>query len=403
MNILIITQMYSQPDDEGDNKPTKTVNYFAKEWVACGHNVVVMHCPSKFPLVLYMMPKWLKEKFAGKISTMVPPIESRKEIARVENGVKVYRFPMLKIYPGQAYSKMCMKKQTKKLEKVLSKIGYRPDVVIGHFANPSLEIVANIAEDYNIKSSIVFHQDCTEKNIVRYRIKENVERIGVVGARSIVEAKQVEEDLNLKRTPFVCCSGAPNDAVQSAEEYCLKHDFSKGVKFIYVGSMIKRKHLDAVIEGFLEVSGKDDTFNIVGGGPEADNYKKIVSDRNAEDKVAFMGRISRTEVLQNMKKAHIFTLISDGEAYGMVYIEAMLQGCLVIASKGGGFDGIIQDGVNGFICEPGNKDMLVSIYRHILNMTTEERNLIGQRAIETAMHYSEKEVAERYLNDVLNQ
>lgn len=403
MNILIITQMYSQPDDEGDNKPTKTVNYFAKEWVAGGHNVVVMHCPSKFPLVLYMMPKWLKEKFAGKISTMVPPIESRKEIEREENGVRIYRFPMLKIFPGQAYSKMRMKKQTKKIEKVLAKIGYRPDVVIGHFANPSLEIVANISEDYNVKSSIVFHQDCTEKNIVRYRIKENVDRIGVVGARSIVEAKQVEKSLNLKQIPFVCCSGAPNDAVQSAEKYCLKHDFSKGVKYIYVGSMIKRKHLDAVIEGFLEVAGKDDTFNIVGGGPEADNYKKIVSDRNAEDKVAFMGRISRADVLQNMKEAHIFTLISDGEAYGMVYIEAMLQGCLVIASKGGGFDGIIQDGVNGFICEPGNKDMLVSIYRHILNMTTEERNLIGQRAIDTAKNYSEKEVAERYLHDVLNQ
>ena len=30
MNLLVITQMYSQPDDMGDNKPTKTVNYFVK-------------------------------------------------------------------------------------------------------------------------------------------------------------------------------------------------------------------------------------------------------------------------------------------------------------------------------------------------------------------------------------
>ena len=53
MNILVITQMYSQPDDVGDNKPTKTVNYFAKEWIAMGHKVVVMHCPSKFPYIYY--------------------------------------------------------------------------------------------------------------------------------------------------------------------------------------------------------------------------------------------------------------------------------------------------------------------------------------------------------------
>ena len=56
-----------------------------------------------------------------------------------------------------------------------------------------------------------------------------------------------------------------------------------------------------------------------------------------------------------MKNAQIFTLISDNETFGMVYIEAMLQGCLVIASKGGGFDGIIQDGINGFICNPEGK------------------------------------------------
>ena len=61
MNILIITQMYSQPDDVGANKPTRTVNYFAKEWVAAGHKVVVMHCPSKFPLIYYMMPEGVSE------------------------------------------------------------------------------------------------------------------------------------------------------------------------------------------------------------------------------------------------------------------------------------------------------------------------------------------------------
>jgi dTDP-4-amino-4,6-dideoxygalactose transaminase len=34
-----------------------------------------------------------------------------------------------------------------------------------------------------------------------------------------------------------------------------------------------------------------------------------------------------------MGDAQVFTLISHGETYGMVYIEAMLQGCLTIASN----------------------------------------------------------------------
>ena len=86
----------------------------------------------------------------------------------------------------------------------------------------------------------------------------------------------------------------------------------------------------------------------------------------------------------------------------MVYMEAMLQGCLTIASKGEGFDGLIQDGINGFICEPGEQNALENIYRRIANMTTMQRNAIGQAAIDTAIQYSEQEVAERYLKDVLN-
>ena len=70
-------------------------------------------------------------------------------------------------------------------------------------------------------------------------------------------------------------------------------------------------------------------------------------------------------------------------------------------AKGEGFDGIIQDGVNGFICEPGDRKALENVYKRIASLTTEERNKIGQAAIDTAVHYSEREVAERYLDDIL--
>lgn len=401
MNILVITQMYSQPDDVGDNKPTKTVNYFVKEWVAMGHKVIVMHCPSKFPLILYMLPKVVKERVAGKISTMVPPIKSRKDLEREENGAKVYRLPMLKVIPGQGYSSSAMLKQTRKIKGILERERFVPDVVIGHFANPSLELVVNIAEQFNARSSIVFHHDCTEANIQKYRIKENISRVRVIGARSVVEANDVKERLGLKELPFICCSGAPNDAVQAAQKICTKQDFSSGIKHVYVGSLIKRKHLDVVIRAFKDIQGEGDTLTVVGGGPEEEPLRALVDELKVKN-VFFTGRVSREDVLKKMGESQVFTLISDNEAYGMVYIEAMLQGCLTIASKGGGFDGIIQDGVNGFICEPGNQKNLEETYKRIAAMTTEERNKIGQAAIDTAIHYSEREVAERYLNDIMN-
>ena len=80
MKILVITQLYPQPDDYGDNKPTKTVEYFAKEWVRKGHEVVVAHCSSKFPLPFYFIPPPIKNKLAGKTSNIFPPLSSRKKL-----------------------------------------------------------------------------------------------------------------------------------------------------------------------------------------------------------------------------------------------------------------------------------------------------------------------------------
>jgi glycosyltransferase involved in cell wall biosynthesis len=140
----------------------------------------------------------------------------------------------------------------------------------------------------------------------------------------------------------------------------------------------------------------------VGGGPEEESLRNLASELDTEGRIVFTGRIPREEVLRKMGEAQVFTLISHWETFGMVYIEAMLQGCLTIASRGGGFDGLIEDGVNGFLSEPGDQASLEAVYRRIAAMTMQERNKIGQAAIDTAIHFSEKEVADRYLSDILS-
>lgn len=402
MNILIITQMYPQPDDEGDNKPTKTVEYFAKEWVSAGHRVIAIHCSSKFPFVLYLTPSFIKKKIGGSTSNIIPPINSRKPLKREAYGVSVYRMPMFKPFPGMSYSDKRLKKQVAIIKGVLSDQDFKPDLVVGHFANPSTAIVSMLARAYNAGSSIVFHHDCNERTKAKYRLDKYIKGINAIGARSIIEAHSIKEILGIKRLPFICYSGVPNDAVRSAEQVCNKMNFDKGVKHIYVGSLIKRKHLDATIRAFLRSRGSDDTLMVVGGGPEEENLQELVARLDKSHSITIAGRVAREKAMQFMKDAHVFTLISHNETFGMVYLEAMLQGCLVIASKGEGFDGIIEDGVNGFLCEPGDEDMLVDIYEHIKTLTEEERNAIGQAAINTAMHYSEQEVADKYLQDILD-
>lgn len=406
MNILVISQMYSQPDDVGDNKPTKTVNYFVKEWVKKGHSVVVIHCSSRFPLPMYYIPERIKKIISGSTSKIIPSPESRKMIEWDDNGAKVYRLPMFKMFPGMSFSRRAMNLQKERIKKILQKKHFCPEVVMGHFANPCLQLVAELSTEYKAMSSVVFHQDCNEHTIRKYRIKEYSNKVGAIGTRSIIEANSVKSLLHLEKLPFICYSGVPNSVVDNANRICNKHVKKEKLEYIYVGSLIKRKNVDSVIKAFVEKYHDNRNaarLTIIGGGAEEFTLKSLVNKLDAGDLVVFTGRIPREEVMLYMKNADVFTLISKDEVYGMVYIEAMLQGCLVVASKGEGFDGFIVDGENGFLCSPGNEKMLKSVYDHIEDMSLIERNRVGQNAVDYAIGYSEEAVAERYLNDVLSR
>lgn len=402
MNILVITQLYPQIDDAGGYKITHTVEYFCKEWVKEGHNVYVVHVPSRFPSIYYHAPSFIKRKLIKGTLRIIPSKESTKEIHYVSSfGMIIHRLPLLKMFPGKAYSKGKLKNVSNKIANLLDKESFKPDIVMGHFANPSTELVNLLAARYHAKSSIVFHKDCNEQTIKRYRILENIKGISAVGCRSEKERKTLEPLLDRKM--FVCCSGVPNDAIESANKYCDKHDYTNGVKYLYVGGLLAAKNVDSVIKAFAVVKKEKDTLTIIGDGEQREMLEHLVDELNIKDSVKFLGKISREEVLLKMKESHIFAMISENETFGMVYIEAMLQGCLTIASYDGGFDGIIKNGENGFLCKQGDAEMLAKTFKTINDLSIKERNRIGQNAINVGLNYSEKDVADRYLNEVIRR
>ncbi|MGT2686382.1 glycosyltransferase [Streptococcus porcinus] len=403
MNILIITQLYPQPDDIGDNKPTKTVKYFADVWKNEGHNVTIVHCSSKFPFIFYLIPPKLKDYLAGKTSNIFPSISSRKKIHRVENGINIVRLPLLKSLPGKGYTNSYLKKNSREIKQILDNQKFKPDIVMGHFANPSTELVSLLSKDYDCMSSIVFHGDCTETTLEKYKIQKNIKNIKAIGTRSRVESKKVKELLNLNSDPFICYSGVPDNSVRKIQPILESSIDNKGLRYLFVGSLIRRKNLIEVIDAFTEQAEENDELIIIGGGSEEKRIKSYIKNSKHSDKVRMLGRISREEVMNYMNSSDVFTLISSNEVFGMVYIEAMLNGCITIASKNGGADGIIENGKNGFLCEQGNSKMLSSIFADIKKLQVQEKLLIRRNAQETAKRFSETEVAENYLKEVLKR
>ena len=72
MNILILTSIYPQEDDEENVGVTPVVKYFAREWIKAGHNIIVIHNSSRYPQLLYLLPDSLLKKVNSKLGIVIP-------------------------------------------------------------------------------------------------------------------------------------------------------------------------------------------------------------------------------------------------------------------------------------------------------------------------------------------
>ena len=166
--------------------------------------------------------------------------------------------------------------------------------------------------------------------------------------------------------------------------------------------MIERKYPSQIIDSLIEVyPDKNFSIDYVGIGRELETIKSKIEKYQINEQVNICGHISRNSILDKYDNADCMIMISKHEAYGLVYLEAMARGCITIAAKQEGFDGIIKDGVNGFLCKAGDHKELASVIQRINNLTAIERQEISDRAIETAKWLTDKNAANMYLNDLM--
>lgn len=148
-----------------------------------------------------------------------------------------------------------------------------------------------------------------------------------------------------------------------------------------VSYLINRKGIDLNLKAFALLINKysDLKYQIIGDGPEKNRLKKLAADLGINNRVEFLGRLAHKEVLKHMAKADIFSLPSWNEGFGVVYIEAMVQGKPVIGCKGEGIEDFVEHGKTGMLVEPKDVDSLVQTIDYLLSNPDEARAM-GERA-----------------------
>jgi glycosyltransferase involved in cell wall biosynthesis len=117
--------------------------------------------------------------------------------------------------------------------------------------------------------------------------------------------------------------------------------------------------------------------------------KKKAGD--AVDKVEF---VSYTPYVRDeYLRAAVFVLSSRYEGWGLVMIEAMSQGCAVVACDYNGRQAeAVSDGKNGLVCMPGNVEELALKIKELINNDS-LRSILQNQGINSVAEYSEENVA----------
>ena len=397
MNILVLASEYPYEKDMNADR-TKVVGYFAKEWVKQGHRVIAIVDSSTFPAAYYAIGDRVKGLVSKTFDVSRTPDRLwTKRFTYDEFGVHVENIPITKYVPHGKFSKKALDKQFKEIVTVLENNHFAPNVVTGHWVNPQIMLIPQIAKKYGAKSAFVFHADYGKENCEKFGVQKYIDQIDHIGFRSRSAAEVAKGYLHFKAEPFVAASGIPDRFIERLQDENTK-SFENPISIISAGRLVEYKMIDVALAAAAKAfDGTDFDFVVAGDGPMRAKLQNYIDTNNQQKHMHLLGRIDRDELQNRMHASQVFVLISKHETFGLVYLEAMLQGCIVIASRFGGVDGIIRDGENGFLCEEGNEQELTQIFKKIRQMDNELRMRLSRNAVETAKCYTESAVAEKYI------
>jgi glycosyltransferase involved in cell wall biosynthesis len=118
--------------------------------------------------------------------------------------------------------------------------------------------------------------------------------------------------------------------------------------------------------------------------------------------VTFTGRLTREQTFKRLNESGIFIMTSYPETLGLVYLEAMAAGNIVICSKGWGVDGLILNEQNGYCVNPYTIDDIKIVIEKVLQLTEEERTVIREKSLATVSNMDIENMSMKYLGKVIN-
>jgi len=136
---------------------------------------------------------------------------------------------------------------------------------------------------------------------------------------------------------------------------------------LYLGAILPIKGVYDIVKAveLLKAKQRELCF-IFCGDYETDKLRNQVQDLRLNSVVQVRDWISYETKLELLQQSSMLLLPSYSEGFPMVVLEAMACGLPVISTPVGGLAGVLRDGENALLVEPGNPEMLAEKIEQLL-------------------------------------
>ena len=185
---------------------------------------------------------------------------------------------------------------------------------------------------------------------------------------------------NVNRRITIIPNGVDLDAYDAVT--CEK---SRRFQILFVGRFHPQKGLTYLIEALPRVIARHPELKVVlvGAGGEEESLRQSIEEKALGPYVEFTGRLDGSAKVRAYKSSHLFVLPSVYEGQPLTLLEAWAARLPVLVTRVGANPDFVEDGVNGYLIEPGRADLLAAaILRAVENPELPSMGLRGYEDVQ---------------------
>jgi len=271
------------------------------------------------------------------------------------------------------------------------------------FVTSGFPVIGNVNDTYVTKrQSIKMMQKYYSDWFVRllyYRLSRYVEKRKINSLDIIIANSQYTKNILIDNYPwinnktFVCYK-----TIDFSQRISNQHVVSS-YNILFVGGNMERKGLISIIKSSPIVINKlkNVQYHIIGQDPKIEEYKTICENLGVESNFTFYGYLPPEKRNELYKIGDLLLMPSFDEAFGIVFLEAMLNKIPVIGSNIGGIPELISHNISGILVNPNDIDEVSKQTISIL-LDQDLRNKFLKNSEKTLQKFTNEELIKCTLN-----